>query len=135
VRERFDDAACLVGFTTFTGTVTAAHDWDDPPGRRNVRPGLAGSVEALFHRTDEPRFLLDLRSPSVRDALSEPRLERAIGVIYRPKTERQSHYFDVDLPSQFDMVIHFDETSALEPMERSSGWDHGEPPETYPFAV
>jgi erythromycin esterase-like protein len=135
VRERFGDAACLVGFTTFTGTVTAAHDWDDPPGRRNVRPGLAGSVEALFHRVDEPRFLLDLRSPAVRDALAEPRLERAIGVIYRPKTERQSHYFDVDLPSQFDMVIHFDETSALEPMERSRGWDHGEPPETYPFAV
>jgi erythromycin esterase-like protein len=134
-RQRFGDATCLVGFTTYTGTVTAAHDWDEPANRRNVRPGLAGSVEALFHRVGDPRFLLDLRSPAVRDALEEPRLERAIGVIYRPETERQSHYFQVDLPSQFDVVIHFDETSALEPLERSRGWDHGEPPETYPFAV
>ena len=134
-RERFGDAACLVGFTTYSGTVTAAHDWDEPAGKRNVRPGLAGSTEALFHRMNDPRFLLDLRTPEVRDALSDPRLERAIGVIYRPETERQSHYFDVELPRQFDLVIHLDETRALEPLERSGGWERGEPPETYPFAV
>ncbi|MFL5618763.1 MAG: erythromycin esterase family protein [Gemmatimonadaceae bacterium] len=135
VRERFGDAACLVGFTTYGGTVTAAHDWDEPAGRRMVRPGLAGSTEALFHRVGDARFLLDLRRPAVRDELTGSRLERAIGVIYRPETERQSHYFHVDLPRQFDLVIHYDETRALEPLERSEGWVRGEPPETYPFAV
>jgi erythromycin esterase-like protein len=135
VRERYGDAACLVGFTTYTGTVTAAHDWDEPARRRTVRPGLAGSTEALFHRLGDPRFLLDLRHPDARQELAGSRLERAIGVIYRPETERQSHYFHVDLPRQFDLVIHFDETRALEPLEQSEGWVRGEPPETYPFAV
>jgi erythromycin esterase-like protein len=135
VREQFGPAACLVGFTTYTGTVTAAHDWDEPPQRRNVRPGLPGSIESHFHRLGDPRFLLDLRDEDVRTALGERRLERAIGVIYRPETERQSHYFEVDLPAQFDLVIHLDETRALEPLERSSGWESGEVPETYPFAV
>ena len=135
VRERYGDAACLVGFTTYTGTVTAAHDWDEPADRRTVRPGLSGSIEALFHRLADPRFLLDLRHREVREELAGSRLERAIGVIYRPETERQSHYFHADLPRQFDLVIHFDETRALEPLERSEGWLQGEPPETYPFAV
>jgi erythromycin esterase-like protein len=135
VRQRYGDAACLVGFTTYAGTVTAAHDWDEPPGRRIVRAGLAGSIEQLFHRVGDPRFLLDLRRPGVREELVGSRIERAIGVIYRPETERQSHYFNVDLARQFDVVIHYDETSALEPLERSEGWVHGEPPETYPFAV
>ena len=135
VRERFGDAACLVGFTTYAGTVTAAHDWDEPAGRRTVRPGLSDSIEALFHRFGDPRFLVDLRHPSVRADRTTARLERAIGVIYRPETERQSHYFHVDLPRQFDVVIHYDETRALEPLERSEGWHQGEPPETYPFAV
>jgi erythromycin esterase-like protein len=134
-RERFGADACLVGFTTYAGTVTAAHDWDEPAHRRNVRPGLAGSTEALFHRVGIRNFLLDLNDESVHEAFDEPRLERAIGVIYRPETERRSHYFHVDLPAQFDVVLHFDETRALEPLERGTGWDHGEPPETYPFAV
>src|SRR5205085_8243470 len=98
VRRTYGDTACLVGFTTFTGTVTAAHDWDEPAHRRIVRPGLAGSVESLFHRVGVPNFLLDLREPAVRGAVAERRLERAIGVIYRPETERMSHYFEVDLP-------------------------------------
>jgi len=137
VRQRFGDAACLVGFTTYTGSVTAAHDWDEPAGRRTVRPGLAGSTEALFHRVGDPRFLLDLRDPDVADELEGARLERAIGVIYRPETERASHYFHVDLPRQFDVVIHYDETRALEPLERGEAWveGEGEAPETYPFAV
>jgi erythromycin esterase-like protein len=135
VRREYGTDACLVGFTTFTGTVTAAHDWDEPAQRRNVRPGLAGSVESLFHRVDVPSFLLDLRETAMRDALSEPRLERAIGVIYRPETERMSHYFDADLARQFDLVIHIDDTRALEPLERTAPWEKGELPETYPFAV
>ena len=134
-RERFGDATCLVGFTTYSGSVTAAHDWDEPAGRRTVRPGLADSVEAHFHRVDDPRFLLDLRHPAILTGRTGSRLERAIGVIYRPETERHSHYFHVDLPRQFDLVIHYDETRALEPLERSEGWLRGEPPETYPFAV
>jgi erythromycin esterase-like protein len=135
VRDRFGDEACLIGFTTYGGTVTAAHDWDEPAERRIVRPGLAGSTEALFHRVGIPSFLLDLRVECVQDAFDEPRLERAIGVIYRPETERHSHYFLADLPAQFDLVLHLDQTRALEPLERSAGWEQGEPPETYPFAV
>jgi erythromycin esterase-like protein len=138
-RERYGSDACLIGFTTYAGTVTAAHDWDEPAHRRTVRDGLAGSVEALFHRVGIPNFLLDLRDDDVRRALTAPRLERAIGVIYRPETERQSHYFDVVLPRQFDLLIHLDETRALKPLERPEAWDRGEGegefPETYPFAV
>lgn len=137
VRERHGREACLVGFTTYTGTVTATHDWDEPARRRDVRPALAGSVEALFHRLDPSRFLLDLRTPAVRSALGNELLERAIGVIYRPETERMSHYFEVDLPQQFDLVIHIDETTALKPLERQPAWDGGvaEVPETYPTAL
>jgi erythromycin esterase-like protein len=135
VRETYGRDACLLGFTTYTGTVTAAHDWDEPAKRRNVRPGLAASIESLMHRVGIPHFLLDLRRGEVRDVLDEPRLERAIGVIYRPETERMSHYFDALLPAQFDLLVHLNETRALEPLERSAIWEKGELPETYPFAV
>jgi erythromycin esterase-like protein len=135
VRQRYGDQSVLVGFTTFTGTVTAAHDWDEPAERRWVRPGLAGGVEALMHRVGEPRFLLDLRTPAVAKALHERRIERAIGVIYRPETERMSHYFEVDLPRQFDLLVHLDETRALEPLERVASWEAEEPPETYPSGL
>src|SRR5258705_7262893 len=81
VRERFGRDSCLLGFTTYTGTVTAAHDWDEPAHRRHVRPGLAGSIESLMHRVDIQNFLIDLREPHARDALEDPRIERAIGVI------------------------------------------------------
>jgi erythromycin esterase-like protein len=134
-RERFGEDTCLLGFTTYTGTVTAAHDWSEPAQRRTVRPGLAGSVESLFHRVQIPNFLLDLREQEVGEALADSRIERAIGVIYRPETERMSHYFDTALSSQFDLVVHLNETRALEPLERSKGWEAGEPPETFPFAV
>jgi erythromycin esterase-like protein len=134
VRERFGQDAWLVGFTTHTGTVTAANDWDDPAERKRVRPSLAGSYERLFHEVGLERFLLLLREAPARDALTEPRLERAIGVIYRPQTERLSHYFRAELPRQFDAVIHFDETSALEPLERWSR-DELDLPETYPTGV
>jgi erythromycin esterase-like protein len=134
VRERFDTAARLVGFTTHTGSVTAASDWGEPSQRKRVRPSLRGSYERLFHDVGTPSFLLLLDDPVVREVLATARLERAIGVIYRPDSERASHYFPARLPEQFDAVIHIDETHALEPLER---WSHDEIdlPETYPSAL
>lgn len=134
-RERWPEEVALVGFTTYSGTVTAASAWDAPAERKRVRPALPESYEALFHETGEPRFLLDLVSGEAAEALRRPRLERAIGVIYRPETERMSHYFSARLAGQFDAVIHIDETRAVEPLERTSGWELGEPPETYPTAL
>jgi erythromycin esterase-like protein len=135
-RERFGDEAVLVGFSTYTGTVTAASDWDGPAERKRVRPGLAGSFEALFHGVGSRNFLLKMRGDDeVSEALSDVRLERAIGVIYLPETERVSHYFEARLPQQFDAVVHFDETRAVEPLDRTAGWDMGEPPETFPTGL
>jgi len=133
-RERFGDGAWLIGFTTHTGTVTAARNWDDPAERRRVRPSLAGSYERLFHDVGLDRFLLFLRQGRARDALWGERLERAIGVIYRPESERPSHYFRARLPVQFDAVLHIDQTTALEPLER---WalDEVDLPETYPSGI
>jgi erythromycin esterase-like protein len=136
VRQKYGHEAILIGFTTFTGTVTAASDWDGPAERKRVRPALPESYEALFHETDGANFLLTLRdNERVARALRGPRLERAIGVIYLPRTERQSHYFEARLSQQFDAVIHFDETNALEPLERYPVWESGEPPETFPTGV
>lgn len=132
-RKAYGRDACLVGFTTYDGRVTAASDWDGDAEHKRVRPALEGSYEAVFHATGIARFFLPLRDPSpVRDALMEARLERAIGVLYRPQTERQSHYFMAQLPRQFDAVIHIDRTTAVEPLDADSGWHAGEPPETYP---
>ncbi len=136
VRQRHAADCRSIGFTTYHGTVTAADNWDQPALRKPVRPALDGSVEALFHDTGEAAFLLDFaRSPRAAELLGSARLERAIGVIYRPRTERQSHYFRTRLSAQFDAVIHVDETRAVEPLERTVRWERGEPPETYPFAV
>jgi erythromycin esterase-like protein len=136
VREHYGRGAVLIGFTTHHGTVTAASDWDAPAERKQVRPALAGSYEALFHESGIPRFLLTLHDGGEAIvSLRDPRLERAIGVIYRPETERQSHYFWARLADQFDAVLHFDETRAVEPLERSAEWEAGEVPETFPFAV
>ena len=136
VRERHPGGSRSVGFTTFTGTVTAADDWDGPAERKHVRPALPGSYERLFHDLDEKAFWVNASgSPQVAEQLRSARLERAIGVIYRPRTERQSHYFRARIADQFDEVIHIDETRALEPIERTARWNEGEPPETYPYAV
>ncbi|HEX8844737.1 MAG TPA: erythromycin esterase family protein [Pyrinomonadaceae bacterium] len=139
VREKYGQAAVLVGFTTYKGTVTAASNWDEPAERKRVRPALSGSYEALFHDVGVPRFLLTLRGDGMAaDILRGPRLERAIGVIYRPETERLSHYFHARLTDQFDAVIHFDETRAVEPLERTAQWqtgEMGEVPETYPTGM
>jgi erythromycin esterase-like protein len=135
-RERFGAGAVLVGFTTYTGTVTAATEWDAPAHRRHVRPALAGSYERLFHDTGIARFLLPLRSdPELAATLAAPRIERAIGVIYVPETERRSHYFRARLPDQFDYVLHFDETRAVEPLERTVLWETGEVAETFPTGL
>ena len=134
-RHHYGSQGALIGFTTFSGTVSAASDWGAPVERKTVRPGLAGSYEQLFHRTGVPRFSLMLDVPAVRAACQGPLLERAIGVIYRPETERQSHYFQSRLPKQFDIVIHIDHTRAVEPLERTTVWEKGDVPETYPTGL
>ena len=135
LRERHGDEALLVGFTTYEGTVTAADDWGDPPMRMEVRPALRDSVEDLFHDVALPRFFLPLRGAGeALGELREPLLERAIGVVYRPHTERHSHYFEARLAAQFDAVVHVDHTRAVEPLDRPQQWT-AEPPETYPTAL
>ena len=138
VREAHNGNAALVGFTTYTGTVSAASDWDGLVYRKRVRPGRKDSYEGLFHAAAMPNFELLMRGadPQLREALAEPLLERAIGVIYRPETERHSHYFRAHLSLQFDAVVHFDETRALEPLEITPEWHKVEDiPETFPFGV
>lgn len=132
-RERYHHDAVLVGFTTYEGTVTAASDWDGPAELKQVRPALPGSYEEAFHRTGLSRFLLPLRNSTVLP--STALLERAIGVIYAPATERQSHYFYAHLAQQFDMVLHFDQTQAVTPLELNAHWEAGEAPETYPVGI
>ena len=133
VRSRWPGDSLLVGFTTHSGQVTAASQWGGPAERKRVRPALPGSYEALLHGAGE-RFLLPMQGRAGR-LLDAPRLERAIGVIYRPDTERQSHWFHARLPQQFDAVVHLDRTSAVKPLERTALWDTGEPPETYPTGL
>jgi len=116
VKERFGDDARLLGFGTHRGTVAAADDWDGPMQVKQVRPSLEGSYERLSHETGLPRFLLDLGEADAAEPLLEPRLERFIGVIYRPETERWSHYAEAILPRQFDAWIWFDETEAVTPL-------------------
>lgn len=134
VRQKHGSQAFLVGFTTHTGTVTAASNWDEPAQRKRVRPSMDGSYERLFHGAGMDRFLLLLREGAVREALRDARLERAIGVIYRPESERVSHYFHARLPEQFDAVLHIDQTTALEPLERRAH-DEVDLPETYPTGI
>ena len=136
MRERHGHDAVLVGFTTHTGSVTAASDWGGPGERKRVRPSREDSIEGLMHATGFERFLLPLRAGGPHaDALREPLLERAIGVIYRPDTERQSHYFHARVPEQFDALIHIDTTRAVEPLEPEPEWRELEAPETYPSGV
>jgi erythromycin esterase-like protein len=135
VRQRFGKEAALIGFTTYEGTVTAASDWDGPAERKHVVPGHRDSYEALFHEVDLPRFYVDLGKGEIASALRTEHLERAIGVIYRPETELVSHYFNARLSDQFDAVIHFDHTRAVEPLERTVEWELGEVEETFPSGL
>jgi erythromycin esterase-like protein len=136
VREHYGRNAALVGFTTHHGTVTAASNWGGLAERKIVRPSLPGSYEAAFHDMEIARFLIPWRQPDhLSEVFQEPRLERAIGVIYRPDTERASHYFYAHMPTQFDAVLHFDETRAVEPIDYSAEWEKGEVPREFPFGV
>lgn len=122
VREQHEKTY-LIGFSTYQGTVTAASDWGDPAECKRVLPGLASSYEDLFHQVNYPKFLLDLRnSDRFKHYLDISRLQRAIGVIYRPESERASHYFFTHLPLQFDCVIHFDKTTAVKPLDVNIEW-------------
>jgi len=136
-REQYGDGAFLVGFGTDHGTVAAATNWDEEMQIKTVRPSHAESYERVCHETEIPAFLLHLREPrraEVRAELEPPRLERAIGVIYRPETELMSHYFQAVLPWQFDEYIWFDETRAVTPLGGPEEVGAGMP-ETYPFGL
>jgi len=136
MRQRWGRAAMLIGFTTYTGTVTAAADWDEPAESMEMRPAIRESFESLFHGTRAGNIMLDVRRDDLALAtLDKPRLERAIGVIYRPEHERQSHYFHARLASQFDVVLHYDETRAVEPLERHGRFDAEEVAPTFPSAL
>lgn len=136
VRQRHRDRCRLIGLTTHHGTVTAAREWGGTAERRIVRPALAGSIEELFHEIGEDSFFLRTTADdTVADALRDVRLERAIGVIYLPESERDSHYFHARPSDQFDAVVHIDTTRALEPLETTSVWVDGERPETYPTSL
>jgi erythromycin esterase-like protein len=134
MREHYPGQTYLVGFSTHSGTVTAASDWEGEIETKRVRPGLPDSYEALFHDTGIDRFMLLLHEADLQDTLPTPRLERAIGVIYLPETERMSHYFHARLAQQFDAMIHVDETTALQPLDAVSAPGE-EVPETYPTGL
>jgi erythromycin esterase-like protein len=117
MREANDGDSVLVGFTTYTGEVTAASEWGEKGVKMKVRPAIPRSYSRLFHETGIPNFLLIFRgNENLTKELARPRLERAIGVIYKPETERQSHYFEARISKQFDAVIHLDVTSAVKPL-------------------
>ncbi|MBX9982466.1 MAG: erythromycin esterase family protein [Mycobacterium gordonae] len=135
-RQRYGHEARLIGLSTYSGTVTAASEWGGIAERKAVRPALPGSVEDLFHQSGRDAFLVSaLVDDKAAEPLSAVRLGRAIGVIYQPATERQSHYFHVRPADQFDAMIHIDTTRALEPLETTSVWIAGETPETYPSGL
>lgn len=136
VRRRVGRQCVLVGMTTHDGTVTAASGWYGPAERKTVRPGLPLSYESALHLTGLDRLFINLRDDGACEpALNEPRLERFIGVIYLPETERQSHYSHARLAEQFDALVHFDRTRAVEPLERDAHWEPPEVPETFPTGV
>jgi protein-L-isoaspartate(D-aspartate) O-methyltransferase len=134
-RQEYGDQCALIGFGTNTGTVAAASNWDEPMEVMQVRGSLPGSYERLFHDAGVSRCLTDLRSgkhPELRERLTATQLERFIGVIYRPDTERWSHYTDAELPLQFDAYVWFDRTRAVTPLTD----EHGKGmPETWPFGL
>ena len=135
-REHFGEECRLIGFSTYSGTVTAASEWGGIAERKMVRPALAGSIEELLHEAGKKDFLVAMHDGSpAAAALEVVRLARAIGVIYLPHTERQSHYFHVRPSDQFDAMIHIDTTRALEPLEPTSVWVAGQNPETYPTGL
>lgn len=135
VRESHGDDAVLVGFTTHSGTVAAASAWDGPVEHKRLNPGREGSLERLLHEVGVGDAGWVLRSEEASRALAGPMLERAVGVVYRPESELQSHYFMAEVSRQFDALIHFDRSRAVEPLDREAGWEIVEAPETYPTGL
>lgn len=136
VLDAYGAQSLRVGFSTSHGTVTAATNWDEPPETKNVNLPFPGSYEEIFHQVNHKNFLINLREDnSAIDLLMQPRLERAIGVVYRPMTERQSHYFQACMPEQFDFMIHIDRTTAVQPLEAIPRFHKGDMDETYPFGI
>ena len=138
MRQRHPDEVALIGFTTHTGTVECASDWEQPGKRERVRPSLPGSWEELFHEAHLPRFLVT--ASELEHAVGEraERLHRAIGVVYRPQSERRSHYYDARLAEQYDLIVHIDETHAVRPLApraRPAPLGEHELPETYPSGI
>jgi erythromycin esterase-like protein len=134
-REHFGaEEVALIGMGTHSGTVAAATDWEGEMEIKRVNPSRPDSYERQFHDAGMPRFLLDMTGDraAVR-ALKRQRLERFIGVIYRPETELMSHYADASLPQQFDAYLWLDETRAVTPLGREHATP--EPPDTYPFGL
>lgn len=133
VSEKYGDKGTNIGFSTSRGTVTAASDWDEPAETKTIRSPILDSYEGVFSRLEKKSFYFDLQAKNEAvNTLREERLQRAIGVIYRPETERISHYFHTSLPRQFNFMIHIDETEAVQPLpsyidKRQSNMD-----ETYP---
>jgi erythromycin esterase-like protein len=141
-RQTHGERARLIGFGTHGGTVAAADDWDGPMEIKRINPSRRDSYERICHETGVSSFLLDLdpaRQPDVCEALAAPRLERFIGVIYRPDTELWSHYAQATLPQQFDAWVWFDETSAVTPLppppEADASREHAGADETYPSGL
>ena len=136
-RQMYRSETRLIGFSTYTGTVTAASEWGGIAERKTVRPGLPNGIEELFHEAGTDALYVAMRREGrpAAEPLDEVRLARAIGVIYRPDTERQSHCFHVRPSEQFDAMIHIDNTRAVEPLDVTSKWIAGEVPETYPTGL
>jgi erythromycin esterase-like protein len=137
-REHYGSSAALIGFGTHAGTVAAASDWNGEMEIKRVRPSRSDSVERLFHDSGIARLLLDFRNPrhsALQQRLLESRLERFIGVIYRPESELMSHYSEVSLPRQFDAYVWLDETTAVTPLPATHTASRSEVPDTYPFGV
>ncbi|MDB6132244.1 MAG: hypothetical protein JWM59_487 [Verrucomicrobiales bacterium] len=133
VRSRFGGRACLIGMTTFSGSVTAARDWNDPAEHRRVLPAQPGSVEALLHTVGLPAFWLDLRRKNeATEILNREYTGRAIGVVYRPETERWSHYFHTVPARQFDLLVHIDHTRALRPLNGNAALEGRDGLDTFP---
>jgi len=135
-RETYGKKSLLIGFSTARGEVTAASNWEMPTERKKIRLPIPGSYEDIFHKVNQKNFLINLlENNETTDQLRSPRLQRAIGVIYRPETERESHYYYSALPEQFDFMIHFDDTNALKPLAITPHWHRGELDETYPSGL
>jgi erythromycin esterase-like protein len=136
VRTRHPADAALVGFSTYSGTVTAATDWNGPAESKRIRPALPDSFENLFHDCGLPDLVMTMKgNEEAARHLRKTRPERAIGVIYRPETERESHYFEAQLADQFDAVIHIDQTTAVKPIDQVIEAVEPEVPETFPFGI